>query len=158
MSITPIKKPILFKQSVFMLNPLVPGNHSSAFCLQWSVYCAYLAYVDPYNMWLFGFDIIILRFIHVNLDPFKACFLIILKLRCNLYIAKKKITVWSIHLHEFWQMHTIREPPPSSRYKVIPSLPPSEIPSCALLSSLPPPPKQPLTYFFCPYSFDTGCF
>ena len=44
-------------------------------------------------MWLFGFDIIILRFIHVNLDPFKACFLIILKLRCNLYIAKKKITV-----------------------------------------------------------------
>ena len=92
-------------------------------------------YVVPYNMWLLGFGIMILRFIHVNLGPFKACFLIILKLRCNLYIVKKKITVLSIHFHEFWQMHTIREPLPLSRHKVNPSVPPSRIPSCILLSS-----------------------
>ena len=108
---------------------------SPALCPQCFVYCAYLMSVDPYNMWLFGFGIMFLTFLHVNLDPFKACFLIFLKLRCNLYTVKKKITASGIHFHEFCQMHTIREPLPSSRHKVIPSLPPSEMPSCLLMLS-----------------------
>ena len=57
------------------------------------------------------------------------------KIKVQFIYSKKKITVLSIHFHEFWQMHTIREPLPLSRHKVNPSVPPSRIPSCILLSS-----------------------